>query len=250
MHPDRVTDLGSAVLHWLCFQALCGRSALLCENYLNQPIGEFLLHHHSGKLESEVNHPSLNQAGRRGRPRQVDFCLKSRDTQRITSAFELKWVSDGPFDKQRVVDDLLRLEALRIAEAQHVYRYFLVAGKMCNFDVNFTQATANLGGGAGRVDFFLPILDFATADEKVIDVGDLDPPQRGAFDEFANYYQSPLPRRLITQRVVGQSLNGFSVYIWRVRSVQHRRTFPLPAPPPVTALDPVSAPQAPAAPYA
>jgi hypothetical protein len=51
--------------------------------------------------------------------------LKSRDTQRLTAAFELKWVSEGPFDKQRVVDDLLRLEALRITERQHVYRYFV-----------------------------------------------------------------------------------------------------------------------------
>ena len=242
MHSDRVTNLGSTVLHWLCFQTLCGRSALLSESYLNQPIGEFLLHHHSGELESEVTHPNLPQAGRRGRPRQIDFCLKSRDTQRLTAAFELKWVSEGQFDKQRVVDDLLRLEALRITERQHVYRYFLVAGKQCNFVANFTQATANLGGGAGRVDFFSPILDFTTNNEKVIVVGDLPGPQRESFDEFANYYQSPLPTRLITQRVVGQSLDGFSVYVWRVRSIRNRTILPLPAPAP--------APPAPATPDA
>ena len=94
----------------------------------------------------------------------------------------------------------------------------------------------------GRVDFFSPILDFDTNNEKIIIVGDLAAPQRGSFDEFANYYQSPLPSRLITQRVVGQSLNGFSVYVWRVRSVQRRTTLPLPAPAP--------APLAPAAPDA
>jgi len=244
MHPDRVTNLGSTVLHWLCFQALCGRSALLSESYLNQPIGEFLLHHHSGELESEVNHPNLNQVGRRGRPRQIDFCLKSRDTQRLTAAFELKWVSEGPFDKQRVVDDLLRLEALRITERQHVYRYFLVAGKQCDFESNFAQARAILGGGAGRAAFFPPILDFATNNEKVIVVGDLPAPQRGSFDEFANYYKSPLPRRLITQRVVGQSLNDFSVYVWRVRSTRNRTTLPLSAPAPAAPAPATATPAA------
>jgi hypothetical protein len=108
----------------------------------------------------------------------------------------------------------------------------LVAGTQCDFESNFAQARAILGGGAGRAAFFPPILDFATNNEKVIVVGDLPAPQRGSFDEFANYYKSPLPRRLITQRVVGQSLNDFSVYVWRVRSTRNRTTLPLPAPAP------------------
>lgn len=228
MKPSRVTDLGSAVLHWLCFQTLCGRSTLLSEHYLNQPIGEYLLHHHSGDLESEVDHPNLNQAGRRGRPRQIDFCLKSRDKKRITAAFELKWVSSGAFDKQRVVDDILRLEALRIQEAQHVYRYFLVAGAENDFNQNFVQSQANLGDGGGRVDFFQPILDFQSNVEKEIVVDRLAAPQRSLFDEFSRYYQSQLPPRLITQRIIGQTLNGFTVYIWRIQSTKNRRVHPLP----------------------
>jgi hypothetical protein len=228
MLPPRVVELGSAVLHWLCFQALCGRSPLLSEHYLSQPIGEFLLHHHSGDLNSELDHPNLNEAGRRGRPRQIDFCLSSRDRNRITAAFELKWVSEGAFDKQRIVDDLLRLEALRIPEGQHVHRYFLVAGKEQHFEDSFKNSQANLGDGGGRVQFFPEFLNFSVDDDLTVVTSDLGAPQRAACNEFARYYQSPLPRRFITSRVIGQTMNGFTVYVWRVRSTKRRTTLPLP----------------------
>ena len=201
---------------------------LLSEHYLNQPIGEFLLHHHSGELDAETDHPNLNQASRRGRPRQIDFCLLSRETLRITAAIELKWVSDGVFDKQRVVDDLLRLEVLSIPQGQHVYRYFLIAGIEKDFKAKFRLTQANLGGGGRRVAFFPELFDFDTDAMKTIVVSDLSAPQRTLCDEFASYYQSPLPRRFITQRIFAQSLNGFTVFIWRIRSVKGRRTIPLP----------------------
>lgn len=228
MDIGRVNDLGSTVLHWLCFQSLCGRRTLMSEHYLSQPIGEYLLHHHSGPLDSEVDHPNLNPAGRRGRPRQIDFCLFSRETNRLTAAFELKWVGDGAFDKQRVIDDLLRLEALRNVESQHVFRYFLVAGETNHFKNNFQKSKANLGAGGGRVDFFLEFLDFSTNNQKTIDVNSLSAPQLEACNEFSSYYQSQCPRRFITERVHATSMNGFTVYIWRIRSVKNRTTLPLP----------------------
>lgn len=226
MDPSRVNELGSAVLHWLCFQTLCGRAELLSEHYLSQPIGEFLLHHHSGDLKSEYDHPNLNAAARRGRPRQIDFCLCSRDRERLTAAFELKWVSSGSFDKQRVVDDVLRLEALRIPEAQHVFRYFLVAGRAQEFTENFQNAQANLGQGGGRVAFFPELLDFMTNDDKTVIVTSLSAPQRQACDEFSRYYASQLPRRFVTSRIFAESLNGYTVNIWRVRSTKSRAVLP------------------------
>ncbi|QSX33839.1 hypothetical protein JYB87_00870 [Shewanella avicenniae] len=198
----------------------------MSEHYLSQPIGEYLLQHHSGPLDSEVDHPNLNLAGRRGRPRQIDFCLSSKDKNRLTTAFELKWVGEGPFDKQRVVDDMLRLEALRNAESQHVYRYFLVAGDETSFACNFQNSQANLGSGGGRVDFFSEFLDFVNSHDKTVDVTSLSAPQREACDEFSSYYQSPCPRRFVTQRVYGTTMSGFSVYIWRIRSTKHRTTLP------------------------
>ena len=227
MDPSRVKDLGSTVLHWLCFQTLCGRGELLSEHYLSQPIGEYLLHHHSGDLKSEMDHPNLNQGGKRGRPRQIDFCLSSRDKNRLTAAFELKWVAEYAFDKQRVVDDLLRQEVLRNNEAQHVYRYFLVAGKTVNFTDNFQNSQANLGGGGGRVQFFPEFLDFNTDADKTIITTALGAPQRDACDEFSRYYNSQLPRRFITTRVFNGAMDGFSVVIWRIRSTKSRSRLPL-----------------------
>lgn len=200
----------------------------MSEHYLSQPIGEYLLHHHSGSLDSEVDHPNLNPTGRRGRPRQIDFCLHSRETGRLTAAFELKWVGDGTFDKQRVVDDLLRLEVLRNAEAQHVYRYFLVAGKTNNFTDQFQNSQSNVGGGGGRVDFFPEFLEFGNNNDKTIVVQNLSAPQLAACNEFSAYYQSECPRRFITQRVCGVNMNDFSVYVWRIRSVKSRKTLPIP----------------------
>ncbi|MBD9583851.1 hypothetical protein IB269_20895 [Delftia sp. DLF01] len=183
----------------------------MSEHYLSQPIGECLLHHHSGPLDSEVDHPNLNPAGRRGRPRYIDFCLSSRETNRLTAAFELKWVGDGAFDKQRVTDDLLRLEALRNVESQHVFRYFLVSGETENFENNFQNSKANLGAGGGRVDLFSEFLDFSTNNDKTIVVNSLSAPQLEAFNEFSSYYQSRCPRRFITHRVHAISMNGFTV---------------------------------------
>ena len=131
MKPEKIHGLVEAVHHWLSFQILCGREALLSESYLNQPTGEYLLHAAgSSHLKTEHDHPILNTQGKRGRPRQIDFCLLSRDSQLLTTAIELKWVTQASIDKQRIIDDLLRLECL-LAErkGQHIYRYLIVAGR-------------------------------------------------------------------------------------------------------------------------
>lgn len=229
MDTGRVEELGSAILHWLCFQNLCGRAPLLSESYLSQPIGEFLLHHHSGSLDSEVMHPSLQKTGGKGRPRQIDFCLHSRDTGRLTTALELKWASSAPGQRQAVVDDILRLEALRIPEGQHVYRYLLVAGLQDKFKSNVRYAKSNLGRGRGRVEFFPEFLSFSDYSDYTVEIGSLSEPQRAASDSFSRYYESPLPRRFVTTLVYGKTQRGFTVYIWRVRSAKSRRTIPVPA---------------------
>ncbi|MFZ7337261.1 hypothetical protein ACLS0R_13495 [Comamonas jiangduensis] len=194
---------------------------------MSQPIGEYLLHHHSGELKSEMDHPNLNEDVVKGRPRQIDFCLSSREKDRLTAAFELKWVTENQFDKQRVVDDLLRQEVLRNKEVQHVYRYFLVAGKSVNFKKNFQNSRANLGGGAGRIPFFSEFLDFNSDVEKTVNIISLSAPQREACDAFSKYYNSQLPRRFVTARVFNGTMDGFSVFIWRIRSTKSRKVLPL-----------------------
>ena len=132
MTEAQVKNLAKAVGRWLAFQVLCGRDVLLSESYLSQPLAEFLLHHHSGTLATERRHPGLQRGGR-GRPRQVDFVLLSRDAEAAEAVIEAKWVTDRPYPKQAVVDDLLRLECFREG-GRHVRRYFLVAGKNVTFE--------------------------------------------------------------------------------------------------------------------
>lgn len=223
MESYRIEELGSAVLHWLSFQHLCGRSALLSESYLSQPIGEFLLHHHNGTMESEVAHPNLQNPSGKGRPRQIDFCLFSRDKGRMTTAFELKWVLSKGAQNQAIIDDILRLEALRISEGQHVYRYLLVAGMKDDFTSNIKRVQANVGGGQGRVQFFSEFLGFKEGSPKTVEIEKLSAPQRAACEEFAQYYGVGIPRRFITEKIGGKSIRGFTVYIWRIRSAKSRR---------------------------
>ena len=118
MNERGAARLALAVQHWLDFQILCEREMLLSEGYLSQPVGEFLRAHHTGGIRAEWNIPNLRQPGR-GRRRQVDYALLSRDAGRLTCAIEAKWVSSGQIDKQRIVDDLMRLECVRNPEGQH-----------------------------------------------------------------------------------------------------------------------------------
>lgn len=222
MKEDLIQGLGEAVLYWLCFQNLCGRSSLLSEHYLSQPIGEYLLYHCSGRLDSEVNHPNLNNGGK-GRPRQVDFCLFSRDDEYMTDALELKWISGDSFNKQRVVDDIMRLERLRIQNGYHVFRYFLVAGKEVDFRENFIECFTNLGQGGGRINFFGELLDFSASGEKTILFDNLNEPQKNSIRDFAVYYTSSFPNRFKTKCVFGESRGNFTVYIWRIYSIAHRK---------------------------
>jgi len=115
MKPEKIKGLVDALHHWISFQILCGRKALLSESYLNQPTGEYLLHAAgSSHLRTERNHPILNKPGKKGRPRQIDFCLLSRDKKQLTTAIELKWIAESAMYKQRIIDDLLMTWPLEI----------------------------------------------------------------------------------------------------------------------------------------
>jgi len=217
--------LGAAVHHWLCFQNLCGRSELFSEHYLSQPIGEYLLHHHTGDLKTEMNHPNLNTGNQRGRPRQIDFCLLSRDIKAVTAAFELKWVSGANIDKQRIVDDLFRLELLRTKEKQNVDRYFVIAGEERDFEQNFVQSQVNSGEGSSRIEYFGEFLDFQTDNSKTVKIERLSNPQKNDCEKFGKSYGVLIPKSFITTRQFGESKDGFTVYIWKVNSVPKRSTY-------------------------
>ena len=223
MKPEKIHGLVEAVHHWLSFQILCGREALLSESYLNQPTGEHLLHAAgSSHLKTEHDHPILNTQGKRGRPRQIDFCLLSRDSQLLTTAIELKWVTQASIDKQRIIDDLLRLECL-LAErkGQHIYRYLIVAGRTNDLREKFFKASMN--SRMKRIRFITGILGTETGETIRVSYSDLEAEQRGLFDKFESAYGSPIPKRFLTSLEYGQESNDIGVYCWRIRCSENRQ---------------------------
>ena len=224
MKPDKFTNLGKAVHHWLSFQLLCGREQLMSESYLNQPTGEYLLNvSPNSHLKTEYDHPCLNEEGRLGRPRQIDFCLLSRDTQRLTTAIELKWVNSKQLNKQRIVQDLLRLECLRGTEkGQRIYRYLVVAGRINDFNEQLL-ATKYQKRGNNRV----PLLDgiLATSEGQQVSViyQNLSKSQQAFFDNYAEKYNMGIPARFETKLEFGISEGAFCVYGWHIKCSSNRK---------------------------
>lgn len=223
MKPDKIYRLGEALHHWLSFQILCGREALLSESYLNQPTGEYLLHAAgSSHLRTEHIHPILNRQNRKGRPRQIDFCLLSRDSEQLTTAIELKWVTNASLDKQRIIDDLLRLECLLPErKGRHIYRYLIIAGRPTDLRDKFFKRSMN--SGAKRIKFIDGIL--GTQENEIVQVSysNLGEEQRVLFEKFGERYESPIPKKFSTVVVYANDANDVGVYCWRIQSSENRK---------------------------
>lgn len=223
MKPEKIRGLGEALHHWLSFQILCGREALLSESYLNQPTGEYLLNAAgSSDLRTEHSHPILNRAGKRGRPRQIDFCLLSRDKKHLTTAIELKWITQSPLDKQRIIDDLLRLECLLPErKGQHIFRYLIIAGRTDDLREKFLNASMN--SGMKRFRFIDGILGTEPNETIGATYANLEPAQRSLFDKFEENYESRVPKKFLTELLYKQESRDIGLYCWRVRSSENRK---------------------------
>lgn len=226
--------LADAVQSWLDFQILCDRDALLSEAYLAQPVGEFLISHHTGETDAEVNHPSLPRS-KRGRSRQVDYVLRSKDNGTLVSAIEAKWVRSRTVSRQRIVDDVLRLESLRNDSDRSAYRYFVVAGRSRNIEKKFLDLGYNTGNGNRKnfVDQILPISETDT--DKHVRIDDAGDGIRKYYQRYAERYSTKstqvlVPKSykttLIADMTEPDSTNGSGrkarVMIWRIKSVRGR----------------------------
>jgi hypothetical protein len=224
MKPDKFTSLGKAIFHWLSFQHLCGREQLLSESYLNQPTGEYLLNAAaSSHLQTEYDHPCLNEEGRQGRPRQIDFCLLSRDTQRLTTAIELKWINSTQVNKQRIINDLLRLECLGgIVKGQRIYRYFIIAGRSKDFREQLLDPQRNRQKNKCMqpLDGILPTSE---GQKLAVIYKDLNQSQMILFNNYAAKYKTTIPARFETELKFGLSDSEFSVYGWHILCTSNRK---------------------------
>jgi hypothetical protein len=223
MEPSTVKKLAKAVRSWLTYQDIRGRGALFSEAYLAHPIGEFLSHSQHGKVQAEINHPTLKVQGP-GRPRQIDYAILGRDSSRLTTVLEAKWVSNSNIDSQYVLDDLLRLECVRDLQGQMVYRYFLIAARKQDFQDHFQVVQVNLNGG--RASFIQTLLSFDENNpKKRIAIRDTTGNARRFFKSFSERFKTGLPTSFSTALNGLSSDDDFTVMIWQVTSVQRRSLF-------------------------
>ena len=144
MKDKQAEDLARAISHWIGYQMLCGRENLLSEMYLGIPIGEFLISNSNWKVEAEWPHPNFRSPGR-GRPKQIDFIVKSSEKQHPIAAIEVKWIRNIVNIKQNIIDDILRLECLRNEHKRGICRYLVLAGFRKDFDELLDSSFNNNG---------------------------------------------------------------------------------------------------------
>lgn len=127
--PDsHMPELARAVVTWMDYQVICGREMLMSESYVAHPVGEYLRYHHNGEVLAEYEHPWIKSPGR-GRPRQLDYVVLTKNKGKIDVVIEAKWIrNNGKLNPQAAIDDILRLEALRQGRG-----YFLVPGQETHF---------------------------------------------------------------------------------------------------------------------
>lgn len=223
MTPNLESGLPRAVYHWLRFQLLCKRSNIFSESYLTQPVSEFLMSQHAGLLVPEYSHPVFQSLRGPGRPKQLDFALLNKNNK-VQTVVEVKWVRDRAYDKQAIVDDLLRLECFR--SAGPTKRYFLIAGRGRHVEENFEILQSNYNGK--RVAFTSRLLSFDDdGPEHHVRILDGRKHLRPYFKDFSARYRCRLPYGFHTTLVggVASSAAGISTYLWRVSSNRNRSTF-------------------------
>jgi hypothetical protein len=215
--------VAKAVVPWLEYQDLSGRSTLLGESYLAQPIGEQLRLGHA-KVVAEYNHPVIVSA-RRGRQRQVDYVLLGAVNNSLIAGLEVKWVDAASLAKQRLVDDLLRLECLRASPTavQSVSRYFLIAGRRTHVETTFLGSACNTGGGA-RSPFASALLATPTNRHHEVDVRGVPSYLRVYFKSFEQSYNVPVPTWLRTSLIADQGTGEFRALMWKIDCGTGRRS--------------------------
>jgi hypothetical protein len=216
-------NLPKGIVPWLDYQATCGREMLLSESYLAQPIGELLRLNHGGDVKAEFNHPIIT-APARGRRRQVDYALLGKTGKKLVAGLEVKWADDTALSKQRLVDDLLRLECLKASPTsrQSAARFFLVAGRTTHVKTNLVKLQSNVGGR--RAPFLPWFLDASTDKAITVDVTNAPEYIQKYFKSFEASYKVLSPTAFRTRRVADVTRGDFRAILWNVDSGAGQRS--------------------------
>lgn len=225
MNKNEAEKLAYATYHWLEFQITCGRQMLLSESYLSQPVGEFLSHIHNGNVEAEWAHPNFQNQGIKGRPKQVDYGLFSSTKNRPISAIETKWIGHKKTQKQKIVDDIIRLDCIRDNDPQGLVRYFLIAGLHTNITNNLTSLKIQSSGK--RTNFLSSILPDEVGKDTLYSVVNCNDSMKKFFKSFAADYSMDLPKTYKAEKIadVHRQNSNTRVIMWKISSSNKRQTF-------------------------
>lgn len=216
-----LSAFADAVAAWLDYQIHCGRSSLLSERYMTQPIADFL----GSKFGAEAIHAEWKlgkEKDKRGRPRQMDFAVKSKAAAQPTMVIETKWVAN--FDagqKQGVVMDIMRLHAFPWKKKERLksdaQKLFMLAGTSAAMGRAFKSGSNNRSGP--RTPFLSSVLSTKLREDFHVRPGDLDGTVKVQFDAFSEDYGLALPTTYKSRLVGEQSLKTIQVLVWEVRRV-------------------------------
>jgi len=223
MDESKAENLARALAAWIDYQVLCGRKDLLSEMYLGIPIGEFLLSKSTWKLKSEREHP-LFRTTKKGRPRQTDYVVLSRDKERPICALELKWIDKNP-NRQNVINDILRLDCWHSVDGQSMNRFLIMVSLDENFE-NFKDLEFNNKNGK-RINFYKELFP-AKGLKMQLDIKNCK--HRGLkefYKEFYDTYETELPSSLQIKCIgfFDSEYPKRTVVIWRISNSKKRSTF-------------------------
>ena len=126
-------------------------------------------------------------------------------------------------DKQRLLDDVLRLEILRNDQQQAMTRFFLVAGKINHYEENFVNLQVNTDG---KRQAFLPsILSLTLNSQEIHSIKECNSSLRHRFAEFSKGYGVDLPTSYHSTLVIDRKGEHTRVMVWKINSVRNRHTF-------------------------
>lgn len=218
---NEIQGLADAIAAWCDFQVHCGRGTLLSERYLVQPIAEFL-GSRFGSLPIHAEWSIGNQRLAAGRPRQLDFAVKSPRRKRPTMAIETKWVNN--FDqrqKRGAVMDIMRLVSFPWENGQRLnyqpQRLFILAG-VPDAMKQARGSQINIGNGT-RGPFLSAVLSRQLGQEERIKISSLSERLIAMFNTFRTDYGLGLPVSYRAKLVGRRSLKTVQVMIWEVGRV-------------------------------
>lgn len=186
---------------------------------MGQPIAEYCLHKHRGLFHTEFNHPTLHSPGP-GRPRQIDYAIISPKTRKITTAIECKWISESSYDKQRILNDVLRLECIH-EHSLNARKFLIVAGIKDHFNRNFKELMFK-----GRKPFSKEIFSFSRAtttreNNTTLCQQDMAALYRG----FCDAYDHGIPKTYCTDLIGYRTADDISVAVWEIKSRKRSERF-------------------------